>query len=75
MRGKIMTDFVALSPKICSFLTDDNKGNKKTKRQGKGVIKNIKLEEKIINIVQKQNILKIKKTTQKKTVLKQIVLR
>ena len=75
MRGKIMTDFVALSPKICSFLTDDNEGNKKTKRQGKGVIKNIKLEEKIINIVQKQNILKIKKTTQKKTVLKQIVLR
>ena len=51
MRGKIMTDFVALSPKICSFLTDHNEGNKKTKRQGKGVIKNIKLEEKIINIV------------------------
>ena len=51
MRGEIMTDFIALSPKICSFLTDDNEGNKKTKRQGKGVIKNIKLEEKIINIV------------------------
>ena len=47
--GKIMTEFVALKPKTCSYLTDDSDENK-TKAQ-KSVLLNENLNLKIINIV------------------------
>ena len=37
--GKIMTEFVALRPKTCSYLTDDCKEDKKVSRTKKCVIK------------------------------------
>ena len=36
---KIMTEFVAFTPKTYSYLMDDGNGNKKTKRTKKRVIK------------------------------------
>ena len=39
LRGKIMTEFVALRPKPYSYLTDDSKEDKKAKRTKKCVIK------------------------------------
>ena len=47
--GKIMTEFVALKPKTCSFLTDDSDENKK--KAQKSVLLNENLNLKIINIV------------------------
>ena len=37
--GKIMTEFAALRPKSYSYITDDNKGNKKAKGTRKCGIK------------------------------------
>ena len=54
--GKIMTEFVALKPKTCSYLTDDSDENKK--KAQKSVLLNENLNLKIINIVQKQRKLK-----------------
>ena len=39
--GKIMTEFVALRPKIYSYLMDDGNTDKKAKRTKKCVIKRI----------------------------------
>ena len=39
--GNIITEFVALWPKACSYLTDDDKNVKKTKVTEKRVIKRI----------------------------------
>ena len=47
--GKIMTEFVALKPKTCSYLTDDSDENKK--KAQKSVLLNENLNLKIINIV------------------------
>ena len=35
LAGKIMTEFAALRPKTCNYLTDDNDEIKKQKAQGK----------------------------------------
>ena len=47
--GKIMTEFAALKPKTCSYLTDDSDENKK--KAQKSVLLNENLNLKIINIV------------------------
>ena len=47
--GKIMTEFVALKPKTCSYLTNDSDENKK--KAQKSVLLNENLNLKIINIV------------------------
>ena len=46
LAGKIMTEFAALRPKTCNYLTDDNDEIKKAKGTRKSVIKrNLKFED------------------------------
>ena len=52
LRGKIMAEFIAIRPKIYSYLTDDKNEKKIAKYTKKCVVKkNFSLNLKIINFV------------------------
>ena len=75
--GKVMTRFVGLRAKTCSYLLDDGSGDKKARGTETCVVKrkpkfeNNKTVQKQLNLIIKENIYNKIKLTQ--TVLKKII--